>query len=98
MIYTNKDNLEGKCTHREFYAQFVTDDTIKQVGKIFGDRLHSAKDNHFNSNSGFKLREWDRLWLTPNQINKVKSVGGTNTRSTKVCILKEAARQYVESK
>lgn len=83
--FTRKDRLENKCTHREYYAQFVTDRIKSLVKSQFGEQLFNSTDPHLND---IPLSKWDNL-------------SGTVLRSgfslsDCVCTLKEAAKQIIE--
>ena len=90
------DYLNGKCTHREYYAQFVSGDILARVKHRFGiDKLVEAyeKDNHFNA---IPLKIWDNLSYKPTLKIPMKSCDDYLTVSGGVCIFKEAAKQLVE--
>ena len=90
---TRQDYLDGKCTHQEYYAQFVDQHTKNVVsGSIDMDKLKNAVINgdlHLNS---VPLREWDML----TQLINPNMDGGTSLAG-KVCVLKEAARQLLNT-
>ena len=96
---TRQDYISGKCTHREYYAQFVTPEIRQMVITRFGaDLLKSAlaKDENLN---GVPLHQWDNLTGFPNHAlayARLKAAGDHCTLSSGVCILKEAARQVAE--
>ena len=82
MKYTRQDYLDGKCTHREYYAQFVNG----EVKRIVGDRIGMSKilastDDNFTN---VPLKYWDRLH---------GNFSGAKSLSDTVCIAKEAAQQ-----
>jgi hypothetical protein len=96
---TRQDYLNNKCTHREYYAQFVTPRIKDEVRKYFGvEQLKRAlaTDEHLNS---IELHKWDALGGYPARRLSgaaLKEAGDGSTMATTVCILKEAARQIVE--
>ena len=96
-MISRQDYLAGKCTHREWYGQFVTRSIRYQVGGRIGiDRIKSSTDPAFND---IPLSEWDSFkgeaWgLT----NKLKEAGDYLTLSAYVCVAKEAAQQIREGK
>lgn len=94
-MFTRADYIAGKCTHRQYYAQFVSDATKETVIRTFTiARLSASKDEHFND---IPLHKWDMAPLIGNGISaKLKAGGDWLSMATKVCILKEAARQIVE--
>jgi hypothetical protein len=90
------DYLSGKCTHREYYAQFVSSDTLAKVKRRFGiDKLVEAygKDASFNT---IPLSTWDILSYKPLLKIPMKLCDDYLTVSGGVCIFKEAAKQLVE--
>lgn len=102
MKYSMKDYLNGKCTHRQYYGQFVTPAIKQKVLERFGRiRLSSSKEAHFND---IPLHQWDDL--AGCRISKGYQVVGIPTPrtledgslATAVCILKEAAKQIIEEK
>ena len=97
MKYARKDYLDGKCTHREYYGQFV-DGSIREtvLHRIGGAEYLREKlftDDNLNN---IPLVRWDNL-PGPMGINaKMAEAGDYLTLSGKVCIYKEAARQIAE--
>ena len=98
---TRMDYLNNVCTHREYYAQFVTHETLEYVKRHIGLRkLLASKDQHFND---IPLKSWDFLteglfvfekkWIEP----LLRACRDYPTLAGGVCILKEAAEQIRES-
>ena len=72
MSHTREDYLNGKCTHREYYAQFVTQEMkVRLKGYIGLDNLLKSRDEHLND---IALRAWDLFIAGPLKIS-LKSVG-----------------------
>ena len=102
-MFTCDDYMRHRCTHREFYRQFVTPAIIAGVKWLIGeDRLLDSVDPHFND---IPLRRWDKLGdvlmstLSPTRdhlLGVARATGENLSRATVVCILKEAARQWLE--
>jgi hypothetical protein len=94
MKYTRKDYMNDKCSHREYYSQFVNDNVKGMVNDRIGiDRIKKSKDEHLND---IPLKEWDMCGL-PYGINTLlKSAGDGFSMAGQVCILKEAAKQLIE--
>ena len=87
--YTRKDLMTKKCTHREYFGQFVTKSIIDSVVYHIGaDKIECSADEHMND---IPLSWWHKLhpWLLTGVI---RSFSVSNT----VCVAKEAARQYLE--
>ena len=83
-MFTRKDYLDDKCSHREYYGQFVTNS-------------HKALVKSFNVDGSNKtpLYVWDGLPFITLAIS-MGSVGDSPTLAGKVCIFKEACRQTKE--
>lgn len=88
--------MAQKCTHREYYAQFVTPDRKAAVERVIGkERLLTSTDPHFND---IPMHIWDSV----HQNYQVKGLAtlwtadGENSIRTGACIAKEAARQIVD--
>jgi len=91
-LFTRADYLDHKCTHQQYYAQFVSEVTKNLVALHIGlDRIKASKDPHFNDIS---LILWDQIAHggIPRAI-AFKDVGDTSTLVGNACIAKEAARQ-----
>ena len=87
MKYSRKQYITKEVTHREYYEQMVTNQTLRLVSDHIGiARLMKSTDEHLND---IPLKEWDRL-------AKVASFtladGEIRSLSTVVCVLKESAR------
>lgn len=94
-MYTRKDYLNGKCTHREYYAQFVTQYTKDLVSQQFGKGRIIEELEKDEALNGITLAEWDNLarFVSAN----MRPQGDYLTLAGAVCILKEAAKQIAES-
>ncbi len=93
MTFTRADYLANKCTYRQYYAQFVTEDMkLRLLAHIGGDNLLRSTDEHLND---IPLRTWDLFIAGPLAI-PMKAVGDYMTQAGNVCIAKEAARQIIE--
>lgn len=95
-MFTREDYMDDKCTHRQYWAQFVTAETRARVLAAFGrERLVNTEDQrHFNS---IPLKEWDRIGVSMVRGTMEKH-GDYLTQSGEICILKEAAKQIIENK
>lgn len=93
---TRKDLLEKRCTHREYYEQFVTPATRHSVLHAIGiDRLMWAYKNGEGHLNEIPLREWDAI-PTYWSVKKLKEAGDFTTMAAHVCVVKEAARQLID--
>lgn len=90
-MHTRQDYLNGKCTHREYYDQFVTPGTRYMVATFIGkERITTSTDEHFND---IPLITWDALVSKAPGSELFKKAGDFYTQAGGVCLLKEAAQQ-----
>lgn len=98
---------ESTKAHRAYYAQFVLPHVLKLVEFRIG--LAALKASTRESFNDIPLEKWDAIWMrrAPNGMHiepgplvstLLKEAGEGNSASTGTCILKEAARQLLESK
>lgn len=92
MKFTRKDYISNKCSHNEYYDQFVNCARISTVSKIIGaDKIKNSTQEHFND---IPLLKWDNLGpllrITRWEMDKV---GDCLTLSHQVCVGKACARQ-----
>ena len=96
-MYTRKQYLNKECTHREYYAQYVDTNIINRTVKAIGaDRILSSFDQHLKD---INLEAWDNVFLSglPLRIaNTMRENGDFPTMTGSVCIVKEAAQQFIE--
>lgn len=98
--FSRQDYLNGKCTHRQYYAQFVNAITKSRVANWFGvEQIKEAlqTDEHLNN---IPLAKWDGFVTCKQLINvsqKMKAAGDYLTLAGGVCIAKEAAKQLAET-
>lgn len=93
-MFTRAQYMASECTHSEYYGQYVTPEIKQRVSRTFGkNQLVTAysTDKWFNNIS---LRKWDTLALQTYLAPPVEDEFWT--LATRVCVLKEAARQIVE--
>jgi hypothetical protein len=96
-MYTRKDRLDNKCSHEEYYHQFVTGEHKQYVRYKFGiNKLKIAYEENKSFNT-ISLSQWDWISISPFMMLKIsmKDVGDYLTMSGIVCILKQAAREIV---
>lgn len=106
-MFTRAQYLNKECTHREYWAQFVTPGMKRMVeNTIKLERLQRSTNEYFNDVT--KVSEWDvmrngtfamlnlKTWREINypEYTDPRSIGWSMSDNT--CILKEAARQLVE--
>lgn len=88
------ERLNGDCTHREYYAQFVTQQAIDTVSRLIGkQRILNSTHEAF---ADIPLSEWDALPHFLGIGHIFEQVGDSLTLSGYVCVYKEAARQLLE--
>lgn len=106
-MFTRKQYLDKQCTHREFWAQFVTNGMREMVRqRITLERLQRSSNEYFNDVT--KLQDWDCMKDATFRMLDMKKwrelqypeyIGLTSvgwSLSDNICILKEAARQIVD--
>lgn len=94
--YMSASPEDAHAAHRAYYAQFVNQRTIDAVVRAIGaDKLLASTDPHFND---IPLWQWDRLMGALPLAASLRDAGDYLTLGGVVCIAKEAARQYVESR
>ncbi len=97
--FSRADYLARKCTHREYYSQFVSNSLVSQMASRFGkEHLKECflTDEHLNN---IPLKIWDGLEMAYRSAfyHNVKEAGDTYSQSSGVCILKESAKQAAEA-
>lgn len=89
------DGWLGHLRHREYYRQFVTPAMVARVAAAIGhDVLRASRDGHLND---IPLSKWDNLSVGSSVADAMKAAGDWLSPANKVCVLKEAARQWLES-
>ena len=96
-MWTRKQFMDGECSHRTYYAQFVTQGVLDSVRRHFTmERLMRCSDQeNFNT---IPLVQWDMLSSAVHRTQIMRDAGEGMSLGTAVCILKEAARQLVEER
>ena len=95
-MFTAEDYIARKCTHREYFGQYVNENVRGGVLAVMGEtRLMSAwrEETTFNT---IPLYKWDALGIAFNFLKPMRERHDMPTLENKVCILKEAALQIVE--
>lgn len=95
-MYTRQDYVDHKCTHSEYFRQFVNSMQKRMIlSRWTAEELAKAWENDEAFNTQFTpIREWDKI-LCPVDPRLLDAVGESSTPPTRTCILKEAARQIV---
>jgi len=90
------DYLNGKASHEEYYNQFVTPGILQRVKRFSPKALEDGITQDFNN---IPLPLWEQLMpIVPAEVhNKLKACGDYPTKAGVVCILKEAARQLLQT-
>lgn len=96
--YSREDYMAKRCTHREYYGQFVTPAIKQMVISRFGiPTLLRSTDKHLND---IPLHQWDAL--AGCRMRGSELIGTPTPRiedgslSSTVCTFKEAAKQIIE--
>lgn len=94
-MFTRTQYLNGECSHRAYYAQFVTTDLQEVLRRRLGvARMVTAYKADPNLNT-IPLPTWAGLSILA-RTNALCACGDYPTLAGSVCILKEAARQVAE--
>jgi hypothetical protein len=99
-MITRKQYLENSSKlHNEYYSQFVNSDVLCIIKNAFGvDILRKAytEDENFNT---IPLSRWDALTmcLSSNTTRMLENCGDYFTLAGGVCILKQAARIWIDA-
>lgn len=92
-MFTRHQYMTKECTHREYYAQYVSPGVLRAVSQFIGvDRINASSDPYFND---IPLKDWD-ICLPRGLVSRArKELGDTpgESLSDLVCTAKEAARQ-----
>ena len=105
--FLRQDYMSGKCTHREYYGQFVTDSLKSQVASVMGlEYIQKSTDKYFNDkpcsrptmSSGILGEYWDdaAALASPFLDHKIRMADGGVSLADRVCAVKEAANQLRE--
>lgn len=93
--YMAMSHTDGMKAHRAYYAQFVKPAITSRVVQCIGAaRLLASTDRHMND---IPLVMWGRLVGHLPVATEMSEAGDYLTLGNGVCILKEAARQWVEA-
>ncbi len=95
-MFTRKDYLEGRCSHRDFYGQIV-----ERAGLVFPSdhalvqRARRSTDPHYND---IPLALWGSAAVSakPAITRALKETGDFWSLAGGVCTIKEAVRRVVE--
>lgn len=95
MKYTRQQVMNHECSHRAYYAQFVTEQVkarvLRGVGKV---NLAESTDEHLND---IPLSVWDALGPVGTTAQWDATEGDWPSMAGRTCIYKEAARQIKET-
>lgn len=99
MKYTRKDYMDKKCTHEEYYAQFVTPVTKQAVARRFDMKLLVSafkEDKNLNNLGGNS--PWDDLAACFSRYfaSVAKECGDTYSLCFGLCSMKAAARALIQ--
>lgn len=100
MKFTRRDYMDNKCTHHEYYSQFVTEETKRLVIRFIGSKdFLSEKFEADNNLNNISLRQWDSIALCNKHIGAIDENGtGVKiySKSNAICVLKTAAIMIVK--
>lgn len=95
--YTRAEYLEGKCTHAQYYEQFLSAGIISHVCDVIGrEKIQKSEDPAFND---IALSRWDGCAESLRSMTfgigeRMRRAGDSPTLMGWVCICKAAARVY----
>lgn len=96
--FNRSDYMNEKCTHDEYYSQFVSEGLLNAVvARIGATRIINSNDKYLND---IELSSWDMLRdlvisYCGNAIAESNGSGGVSLSDT-VCVAKAAAAMYIE--
>jgi hypothetical protein len=96
--FSRADYLDRKCTHQEYYRQFVTPYVLEMVRAKFGEaRLRENTDPYFND---IPISRWDAMHNhlgagAYGLLTRANGYGAYSQHET-VCIVKAAAEMIRE--
>lgn len=92
--YSPATEAERWTLHRQYYAQFVDERTIREIVSYIGaDRILASTCRHLND---IDSREWDNAARNIHLAIRFKDVDDYPTLAGLVCVAKEAARQFID--
>lgn len=95
-MITRSQYMNREATHREYYAQFVSEGMKRGLRRHMMAAILDSKDENMND---IPLRKWDAAGYLANNFYIRKMMQERRdflTEAGIVCILKEAARQIQE--
>lgn len=99
---TRTDYLDDRCTHHEYYSQFVTQTVKALVVKHIGNANFLVKKLAADSNlNNIPLDMWDQVVTLHRWVGEIDEHGDGKkiySLSNGICVLKTAARMIVEEK
>lgn len=96
-MLTRRDYIYSRCSHRDYYSQFVTESVRDYVERKIGlETIQNSTDEWFND---IPLKRWDMIAYNLRMIVDDQTLIEAQEGwclSTSCCIAKEAARQIRE--
>jgi hypothetical protein len=91
-MFTRQNYLEKICTHSQYYNQFINYGFITRVVQTIGrQKIMESTDEYLND---IPLIFWDQINPPLGTMEKMKGLGDYLTLAGKVCIAKEAAKNF----
>ena len=92
-MFTYTQYFNGDCTHRQYYAQFVSDTLKSSVLNTIGlPALEKCRGQKWMN--GIKLELWEKCFGV--NVALMVECGDGESIGGRVCVAKEAARQILE--
>lgn len=94
-LFTRQDYMADKCTHEQYYAQFINDAGIEMVknSKAFKTLIKKGSKDV----STVEVGVWDCIGTAGEAANLLKTLGDNWSLSAAVCINKAIARQLLKA-
>jgi hypothetical protein len=94
-LFTRQDYMADKCTHEQYYAQFINAAGIEMVKKSQAYKTLIKKGS--KDVSMVEVGVWDLIGTAGESVNLMKTLGDNWSLAGAVCINKAIARQLLEA-
>jgi hypothetical protein len=94
-LFTRQDYMADKCTHEQYYAQFINAAGIEMVKKSQAYKTLIKKGS--KDVSLVEVGVWDLIGTAGEAVNLMKTLGDNWSLAGAVCINKAIARQLLEA-
>lgn len=91
--FSRKEYMENKCTHKEYYDQFITPAGIELVSKSVA--FKKLMKNNSEDLSSVTINFWDLIGTAHDAVALLNSKGDTWSLASAVCINKAIAEHII---